>query len=80
MATMSAMRSDATFCYFSRVARWATHIERVAPYRVVDISSDASAAHIDVEPTRETNNTFDVVRSWEHIDGDDFFCLIASFL
>jgi hypothetical protein len=36
-------------CYFPRFAQRAKHIEREAPYRVADISSDASAAHIDVE-------------------------------
>ena len=31
----------------------------LAPYRVADISSDASAAHIDVEPTCETHDGLD---------------------
>ena len=32
----------------------------LAPYRVADISSDASAAHIDVEPTCETHDGLDM--------------------
>ena len=32
----------------------------LAPYRVADISSDASAAHIDVESSFETNDGLDV--------------------
>ena len=66
-------------CYLSRVARWATHIERVAPYRVADISSDASAAHIDVESSCETHDGLDVSRTREHIDGGDFTHYIARF-
>ena len=31
----------------------------LAPYRVADISSDASAAHIDVESSCETHDTLD---------------------
>ena len=35
----------------------------LAPYRVADISSDASAAHIDVESLCETHDGLDVPRS-----------------
>ena len=60
ITTATRVDCAAPLCYLSRVARWATHIERVAPYRVADISSDASAAHIDVEPTCETHDGLDV--------------------
>ena len=37
----------------------------LAPYRVADISSGASAAHIDVEPTCETHDGLDMGQEYK---------------
>ena len=46
-------------CAFSLIAPQGIS-SALALYRVADISSDASAAHIDVEPTCETNDGLDM--------------------
>ena len=51
----------------------------LAPYRVADISSDASAAHIDVEPTCETHDGLDVPCHREQIKGVNRVCIISHF-
>ena len=43
----------------------------LAPYRVADISSDASAAHIDVESSFETNDGLDMSCRGEQIERCD---------
>ena len=50
----------------------------LAPYRVADISSGASAAHIDVEPTCETHDGLDVSCSGEQIHRRNLAAIITQ--
>ena len=61
-------RSIAPQTYFSRFAHRAKHIERVSAIsNAKRISSDASAAHIDVESACQRHDRFDVSRRGEQI-------------
>jgi len=51
----------------------------LAPYRVADISSDASAAHIDVEPTCETHDGLDMACPRKHIENVNRGCDLIIF-
>ena len=48
-----------------------------APYRVADISSDASAAHIDVESSCQRHDRFDMAGSGEQIKRKHLVCCVA---